>query len=353
MRRPVSAKKMALISSDLPRENSATKATTSFSLPSRSRSASICSAGGAVGEVVLGEKARQRLERARRARRASRRGRRDWWRRRASSRLARGVRVMVAQGPRTSRDETLARRRRADVSHSRRCRVASAPPARSAPLAAGQKNVARCALDDAPDRRAAAHARLAGAAVDPRLELELAGRAVGVAEVAQGRAAELDARAPASRAPRRRAALGARPADAVAARARVDAGLEQRLAGVDVAGADDDVAAEQRRLDRDAAPAQRGVQVGAVEARRRRARGRARRAASPPAPRRRAGDQTTAPKRRGSVRRSVPRAVTRSKWSCGAGRRRARRRTRASPTCPGASAGRRARAEPEVLAAPR
>jgi hypothetical protein len=42
MRRPVSAKKIALISSDLPRENSATKATTSFSLPSRSRRAPIC-----------------------------------------------------------------------------------------------------------------------------------------------------------------------------------------------------------------------------------------------------------------------------------------------------------------------
>ena len=44
MRRPVSAKKIALMSSDLPRENSATKATTSFSLPSRSRKAVTCSA---------------------------------------------------------------------------------------------------------------------------------------------------------------------------------------------------------------------------------------------------------------------------------------------------------------------
>ena len=46
MRRPVSAKKIALMSSDLPRENSATKATTSFSLPSRSRRASSCSVAG-------------------------------------------------------------------------------------------------------------------------------------------------------------------------------------------------------------------------------------------------------------------------------------------------------------------
>ena len=57
MRRPVSAKKMALISSDLPRENSATKATTSFSLPRRSRSDAICSPAGALRQVVLGEKA--------------------------------------------------------------------------------------------------------------------------------------------------------------------------------------------------------------------------------------------------------------------------------------------------------
>ena len=32
-----------------------------------------------------------------------------------------------------------------------------------------------------------------------------------------------------------------------------------------------------------------------------------------------AGDHSTAPKRRGSVRRSVPRVVARSKWSCGPG----------------------------------
>ena len=66
------------------------------------------------------------------------------------------------------------------------------------------------------------------------------------------------------------------------------------------------VAAEQRLLDRDPAPAQRGVQMGAVEAPGRTARGRGRPAAWPPAPRSADGDQTTAPKRRGSVRRSVP-----------------------------------------------
>ena len=38
-----------------------------------------------------------------------------------------------------------------------------------------------------------------------------------------------------------------------------------------------------------------------------------------PAPSCSDGDQTTAPKRRGSVSRSVPRLVTRSKWSCGPG----------------------------------
>src|SRR6185312_15820420 len=46
----------------------------------------------------------------------------------------------------------------------------------------------------------------------------------------------------------------------------IDSCLEERLASVDVAGADDDLAAEQRALDRDAPAAQRGVQMRAVEA---------------------------------------------------------------------------------------
>ncbi len=53
MRRPVSAKKMALISSDLPRENSATKATTSLSDSRRWRSDSAMSAEGADSRSLL------------------------------------------------------------------------------------------------------------------------------------------------------------------------------------------------------------------------------------------------------------------------------------------------------------
>src|SRR6185295_10472049 len=115
------------------------------------------------------------------------------------------------------------------------------------------------------DRRPATQARLAGAAVNPGIELEFAGRAFGIAEVAQRRAAEFD-RARERLPDRGREPVGARPADAVAARARIDSCPEERLARIDVAGADDDLAAEQRALDRDAPAAQRGVQMRAVEA---------------------------------------------------------------------------------------
>ena len=65
MRRPVSAKKMALISSDLPRENSATKATISFSPASRARMASNQPA------CASSSRSSSRTSRARRARRPS------------------------------------------------------------------------------------------------------------------------------------------------------------------------------------------------------------------------------------------------------------------------------------------
>ena len=150
-----------------------------------------------------------------------------------------------------------------------------------AALTVGAEVSRALALHDAPHGRAAQRARFAGAAVDARHELELAGRAVRVAKVAQRRSAQRQRRRQRV-AQRGREALAARPGQAQAARARVDAGGEERLAGVDVARADDDVAAEQDRLDRAAARAQRGVQVGAVEAPRRRARCPGRRAAWPP-----------------------------------------------------------------------
>ena len=66
------------------------------------------------------------------------------------------------------------------------------------------------------------------------------------------------------------------------------------------------VAAEQRLLDRDPAPAQRRVQMGAVEARVERLEAELGEQLGGGMPLSADGDQTTAPKRRGSVRRSVP-----------------------------------------------
>ena len=206
----------------------------------------------------------------------------------------------------------------------------------------GQKNVALAPWTmrriGVPHRTA----RLARASVDLRVELELAGSAVRVAEVAQGRAAELDG-ARQRRSHRIGEQRGARAADAVAAQARIDARLEQRLACIDVAGADDDLAAEQRRLDGDAATSQRGVEMGAVEAivegleaeageQRRRRRRVGRRRPDDGAEAARIGEAQRA------ARRDEVEVVVR------AGLARPRRRRRAIRTCRGASAGRRDRA---------
>jgi hypothetical protein len=199
-------------------------------------------------------------------------------------------------------------------------------------------------LDDAPDRRPAANAGLARAPVDLGVELELARGAVCVAEIAQGRAAELDG-ARQRRSHRIREPRGARAADAIAARARIDARFEQRFACVDVAGADDDLAAEERRLDGDAATSQRGVEMRAVEAivegleaeageQRRRRRGVGRRRPDDGAEAARIGEAQRA------ARRDEVEVVVR------AGLGRSWRRTKAIRTCRGASAGRRDRARP-------
>ena len=82
---------------------------------------------------------------------------------------------------------------------------------------------------------------------------------MGVGEVAQGRAAGFQR-------PRQRAAQGrqqassARAADAVSPQCRVDAGLEQCFAGVDVARAHHHVAGQQHGLDGRTALLQRSVQ---------------------------------------------------------------------------------------------
>ena len=119
--------------------------------------------------------------------------------------------------------------------------------------------------------------------------------------------------------------------------------LEQRFACIDVAGADDDLAAEQRRLDGDAATSQRGVEMRAVEAvvegleaqageQRRRRLGVGRRRPDDGAEAARIGEAQRAA--RGDEVEVVVRA----------GLGRSRRRRTAIRTCPGASAGRRDRA---------
>ena len=91
----------------------------------------------------------------------------------------------------------------------------------SAALASGAEEGRTLALDDAPDGAAAAPAVLTSAPVHSRLKLELAGHAVGIAEVAQRRSAQRE-RAPERIAQRLREPLAARPAEPVAASARVD-----------------------------------------------------------------------------------------------------------------------------------
>ena len=115
-------------------------------------------------------------------------------------------------------------------------------------------------------------------------------------------------------------ALAARPADAVAARARIDAGQEQRLAGIDVARAHDDVARQQRLLDRDAAPPQRR-RAGA-----RRSKASSKGSTPRPAEQLAASGvgcvSATRPRRRSGADRSGAACrgvVTRSKWSCAPG----------------------------------
>ena len=215
----------------------------------------------------------------------------------------------------------------------------------------------------------------AGAAVDLRLLLVVAGGAVG-AEVLQRRAARLD-RAPQHLAHRRQQARRARPADLVGRRARIDARQVQRLARVDVAGAHHQLARQQRRLHRRAPRLQRRRGSRPRRAPGRTARGRARTAACAPA--RRRATATRRPRRSGAGRSATgSRGRSRSrKWSygprsagaspkasapdmprwissppAGLARRRRRRRGRPGRCAGGRRRGARQR-QPQVLAAPR
>ena len=111
--------------------------------------------------------------------------------------------------------------------------------AASAALAAGAEKSRALALHDAPHGAAAACTVEPGAAVHMGLQLELAGHAMRVSEVAQRGAAQFEGACQGT-AHCGCEAVAARAADAVTAGAWVDAGLEQGFAGVDVPGADDD-----------------------------------------------------------------------------------------------------------------
>src|SRR5579864_4675094 len=119
-------------------------------------------------------------------------------------------------------------------------------------------------LGNRPDRRAASAAGPAGALVYVQALAEVAGRAVGAEVVAQRRAPGADRlgehRAHALHQPR---GLGARQAARLALRAQPRP--EQRLAGVDVAHADDQLAVHDELLERHAPPAADAPQVVGVE----------------------------------------------------------------------------------------
>src|SRR5690554_2703093 len=111
---------------------------------------------------------------------------------------------------------------------------------------------------------AALLAELARAPVDEQLLLEIAGLAVAADEVAQGGAAALDGDRQ-DALDLRGQALVARPGNRAGGLARIDAGGEQRLAGVDVADADHHRVVHDERLHRHAPAPRQLEQPGAVE----------------------------------------------------------------------------------------
>src|SRR6202023_719878 len=123
---------------------------------------------------------------------------------------------------------------------------------------------AAACLDQATDEVAAAGAGLALAAVRGQRDLELAAAPLAVGEVLE-RGAALGDGAPQHRDGRPGDALPARGTDAAHRARRVDAGGEERLAGVDVAEADDDGGVHEERLHRPAPPGGLSAQEGAGE----------------------------------------------------------------------------------------
>lgn len=119
---------------------------------------------------------------------------------------------------------------------------------------------ASAADNDLPDGRAADGARLAGAAVDPVLDLEVAAHAFGVDVIGHGTTAQLDGAAEdfdQSFAEAGELFAG----DAGGLSARADSGAEEGLVGVDVADAVEQGLIEQRGLDGGLAAAEEGDEV--------------------------------------------------------------------------------------------
>ena len=170
MRRPVSAKKMALISSDLPRENSATKATHELLVAEALAQRRELLAGGAVGQVVLGEEAGQSRRRvrssaARQSPRASRLVANEWRHRGC----AKGASIVAQRAPARVRAETLAHRAQARTFRTRGARRCAARHPAQRRWQPGRRTSRAAPWTMRRIVAAAARARLAGAAVDARL----------------------------------------------------------------------------------------------------------------------------------------------------------------------------------------
>src|SRR5574343_207503 len=114
-------------------------------------------------------------------------------------------------------------------------------------------------LANLSDHAITTQARLAGPVVHPGLNLEATGPAVAVHVIADAAAASGDSIGQ-RLANRRNKDFVARPADPVRRPQWRDTGAEKAFRSIDVADADHQMAVHQDRLDRPAAPGERGMQ---------------------------------------------------------------------------------------------
>src|SRR6185312_7474852 len=121
-------------------------------------------------------------------------------------------------------------------------------------LAAWAPERGALAQHDLPDRGAAHATRFAGAAIDVQLAEEIARRAIGTEEVAQGGAAALDRQGEDALHFHGESSVAC-ARDGASRTTRVDAGGEQGLAGVDIAHADHHRVVHQEQFHRRGAAA--------------------------------------------------------------------------------------------------